>query len=371
MTMLKTTQRALLEPLERIVGIVERRQTLPILAHVMLRQIGTTLELTTSDLDLQLRTTLALGPQGEGFAATVSARKFTDILRALPPDQAVTLTTSARTLTLQAGRSRYVLQTLPVEDFPLVQEAPDFGTAHSVSQAVLKGLIDQVAFAMATHDIRYFLNGMLMLAEGRQLTVVATDGNRLALASTGLNDELALQQVILPRKTVHELQRLLRADAGTDTPVQMRFAAAQVKFSFDGIEFVSKLIEGRFPDYKRVIPRDHARRVTMDRVALLEGLRRASILTSERFRGVRMEVAAGVVRVAATNAEREESHEELEADCSGEALAIGFNVSYLIDVLDHTSADTVVLEMQDAGSGALFSFPGRDDFKYVVSPMRL
>lgn len=372
MTVLKARQQQLLAPLERIVGIVERRHTLPILAHVMLRRTGSTLELTTSDLDLQLRADVALDDDGEAFAATVGARKLADILHAMPADQRITLTAGANRLTLQGGRSRYVLQTMPVGDFPLVRQAADLGSGFSVPQRVLKGLIDQVAFAMAAHDIRYFLNGMLFVVEGRQLTVVATDGNRLALASASVPSELAPCQLILPRKTAHELQHLLRDDdAVGDAPVDMRFAAAQAMFCFGGIEFVSKLIEGRFPDYKRVIPREHTRRVTIARAALLDGLRRASIMTSDKFRGVRVELAAGVLRIAASNAEREESHEEIEADCTGESLAIGFNVGYLIDVLDRTATDTVVLDLTDAGSGALFSFPGRDEFRYVVSPMRL
>ena len=231
---------------------------------------------------------------------------------------------------------------------------------------MLKALIEQVEFAMAVHDIRYFLNGVLFVADGKRLTLVATDGNRLALAQADLAVAVPKQAVILPRKTVHELQRLLH-----DGNVEIRFAATQARFSFDGTELVTKLIEGRFPDYNRVIPKGHRHVVTLGRAPFLAGLQRASILTSEKFKGVRVTVAPGALRIASSNAAHEEADEDLEADYGGDSIEIGFNITYLLDVLANTNVDRVQMELQDAHSSVLFTFPDRTGFKYVVSPMRL
>src|SRR5689334_7642384 len=221
MIVLKAAQEKFLAALQAVSGIVERRHTLPILANVLIRKSGPTIEFTTSDLEIQVRTSAELGGDGGNFATTVGARKLIDILRSMPNDQIVTLTANQNKLTLQGGKSRFTLQTMPSDDFPLVQEAADFGPAFSVPQKALKGLINQVHFAMAVHDIRYYLNGILFVAEGKSLTLVATDGHRLALAQATLDVEIPKQEVILPRKTVLELQRLLRDDGGEDRPIEM------------------------------------------------------------------------------------------------------------------------------------------------------
>jgi DNA polymerase III subunit beta len=280
----------------------------------------------------------------------------------------VSLSANQNKLTLQGGKSRFTLQTLPAEDFPLVQEAADFGPSFSVPQKTLKGLIGQVHFAMAVHDIRYYLNGILFVAEGKQLTLVATDGHRLALASATLDVEMPRQEVILPRKTVLELQRLLKDE---DTAIEMRFAGNQAKFSFSGMEFVTKLVEGKFPDYNRVIPRNHKNSVTLGRAALLASLQRAAILTSEKFKGVRVNIEPGTLRIASSNAEQEEAKEELEVDYGGDTIEIGFNVTYLVDALANMSQEMVKVELQDANSSALLTIPDDNGFKYVVMPMRI
>ena len=252
MIVLKAAQAQVLEALQSVAGIVERRHTLPILANVLLRKNGDSIEFTTSDLEIQVRTHAALGGDAGQMATTVGARKLIDILRALPADQVVTLSSAQNKLTLQGGKSRFTLQTLPADDFPLVNESVDFGPTFSVPQKTLRDLVNQVHFAMAVHDIRYYLNGILFIAEGRTLTLVATDGHRLALGQAQLAAEVpSKQEVILPRKTVLELQRLLKDE---ETPIEMRFANNQAKFSFSGMEFVTKLVEGKFPDYNRVIP---------------------------------------------------------------------------------------------------------------------
>ena len=368
MIVLKAPQQKLLETLQSVAGIVERRHTLPILANVLLRKTGGEVEFTTSDLEIQVRTQATLDGDEGDFATTVGARKLIDILRSLPADQVVTLSAAANKLTLTGGKSRFTLQTLPAEDFPLVNESAEFGPAFSVPQKTLKTLINQVHFAMAVHDIRYYLNGILFVAEGKQLTLVATDGHRLGLAQAQLETESPKQEVSLPRKTVLELQRLLKDE---DTPIEMRFAGNQARFNFSGLEFVTKLVEGKFPDYNRVIPKNHQNAVILGRATLLASLQRAAILTSEKFKGVRVNIEPGLLRIASSNAEQEEAKEEIEIDYEGDSIEVGFNVTYLMDALSNIVQDMVKIELQDGNASALITVPDQTGFKYVVMPMRI
>ena len=372
MIVLKTTQDKLLAALQSVAGIVERRHTLPVLANVLLRKTGPSIQLTTSDLEIQIRTQAELGGDAGSFATTVGARKLIDILRTLPPDQTVSLEAQQSKLILKGGKSKFTLQTLPAEDFPLVQEAPSFGPAFSVPQKTLKALLGQVAFAMAVHDIRYYLNGILFVAEGKTLSLVATDGHRLAFSSATLDVEVPKQEVILPRKTVIELQRLLSDAGGENQPhIEMQFANNQAKFTFGGMEFVTKLVEGKFPDYNRVIPKNHKNSVTLGRAPLLASLQRTAIMTSDKFKGVRLNIEPGTLRVASNNAEQEEAVDELDIDYGGDAIEIGFNVSYLIDALANMGQDMVKIDLADGNSSALMTIPDNDRFKYVVMPMRI
>jgi DNA polymerase-3 subunit beta len=368
MIVLKATQDKVLSVLQSVSGIVERRHTLPILANILLRKSGTSIQLTTSDLEIQIRTTAELGGDTGDFTTTIGARKLIDILRTMPADQTVSLESSQNKIILKGGKSKFTLQTMQAEDFPLVQESANFGPKFSVPQKTLKDLLGQVAFAMAVHDIRYYLNGILFVAEGKQLSLVATDGHRLAFASATLDVDVPKQEVILPRKTVIELQRLL-SDA--DGAIEMQFANNQAKFSFDGMEFVTKLVEGKFPDYNRVIPKNHKNSITLGRTALLATLQRTAILTSDKFKGVRLNIDPGSLRVASNNAEQEEAVDELDIDYGGDSIEIGFNVTYLIDALTNMNQDMVKLELSDGNSSALFTIPDNATFKYVVMPMRI
>jgi DNA polymerase-3 subunit beta len=368
MIVLKATQERVLSVLQSVSGIVERRHTLPILANVLIRKTGSSLQFTTSDLEIQIRTESELDGDAGNFTTTVGARKLIDILRSMPSDQTVSLESSQNKLILKGGKSRFTLQTLPAEDFPLVQESASFGPVFSVPQKTLKDLLNQVSFSMAVHDIRYYLNGILFVAEGKQLSLVATDGHRLAYASALLDVEVPRQEVILPRKTVLEMQRLLNDKEGA---IEMQFANNQAKFSFEGMEFVTKLVEGKFPDYNRVIPKNHKNSVTMGRTSLLACLQRTAILTSEKFKGVRLNLDPGTLRVASSNAEQEEAVDELEIDYGGDSIEIGFNVTYLIDVLSNMDQDMVKLDLADSNSSALITIPDNTTFKYVVMPMRI
>jgi len=342
---------------------------------VLIHKSGGMAQLTGSDLEIQIRTAAELGGDAGEFATTVGARKLIDILRTLPADQTVSLESKDGKLILRGGKSKFTLQTLPAEDFPLVQEAPNFGPAFQIPQKTLKRLLDQVAFAMAVHDIRYYLNGILFVAEGNRLSLVATDGHRLAFAAATLDVDVPKQEVILPRKTVIELQRLLSdasAPEGEAQPaIEMRFAANQARFTFGAMEFVTKLVEGKFPDYNRVIPKGHQNSVTLGRAPLLASLQRTAILTSEKFKGVRLNFEANALRVAASNAEQEEAVDELDIDYGGAPVEVGFNVTYLIDALANISAEMMRIELQDANSSALITIPDDADFKYVVMPMRI
>jgi len=368
MIVLKANQDKVLSVLQSVAGIVERRHTLPILANVLIRKSGTQLQLTTSDLEIQISTSADLGGDDGSFAATVGARKLIDILRSMPSDQTVSLESAQNKLILKGGKSRFTLQTLPADDFPLVQQAENFGPVFAIPQKVLKDLLNQVSFAMAVHDIRYYLNGILFVAEGKQLSLVATDGHRLAFSSATLDIEVPKQEVILPRKTVLEMQRLLSDKEGA---IEMQFAGNQAKFDFDGMQFVTKLVEGKFPDYNRVIPKNHKNIITLGREPLLKSLQRTAILTSEKFKGVRLNIEPGTLRIASNNAEQEEAVDELDIDYGGDEIEIGFNVTYLIDALANMDQDMIKIELSDSNSSALLTIPDNAAFKYVVMPMRI
>ena len=368
MQFIKASRDAILKPLATVAGIVERRHTLPILANVLLRKAGDTVSFLATDVEIQIETTAALGSGKDDGATTVSARKLIDILRALPDGPEVTISLAQRKATIQAGRSRFALQTLGAEDFPTVTPAESYGASFSLPQKSLKHLFHMVHFAMAQQDIRYYLNGLLLVTDGASVKVVATDGHRLAFCQTQVDAQLARQEVILPRKTVLELQRLL--GDGEET-VQIDVAPNQVRFRFGDVTMLSKLVEGKFPDYQRVIPSNYRRKAILQRDVLAGSLARAAILTSDKFKGVRLGLEPSALKVQTTNADQEEAVDEIEADYDGEGLEIGFNISYLQDVLANLKTDQVQIEFGDANTSALLTVPGDDSFKYVVMPMRI
>ncbi|OIQ83942.1 DNA polymerase III subunit beta [mine drainage metagenome] len=360
---------ALLKGLGNVAGIVERRQTLPVLANVLMQPGSGELALTTSDMEIQMRMVTSLGEGNAQQPTTVNARKLIDILRASPAAEA-TLEWLDGKFTVRCGKSRFSLQTLPAEDFPLVKEAADYSdTPLALTQGQLKRMLGLVHFAMAQHDIRYYLNGLLLVADGHQLTLVATDGHRLALVSASVDGGGAeRREVILPRKTVMELLRLL---GDGDEPIELRFASNQARLKFGELELVSKLVEGKFPDYQRVVPKGHRNQLLLPRQELLSALQRVAILTSDKFKGVRLNLDAGVLRVSSNNAEQEEAVEELDVDYAGDAIEIGFNVAYLIDALSNLPGEQIRIELQDGNSSALLTMPDDAGFKYVVMPMRI
>ena len=328
---------------------------------------GQKLTLLATDIEIQITTqTPTVGV--EKAAMTVGARKLQDILRSLPETAEVSLTLDDKRLQLKAGKSRFNLQTLPAEDFPRMSMADGQPSRLTVGQKQMKRLLALVQYAMAQQDIRYYLNGLLLVVKGNELRMVATDGHRLAYAAETLPETVSPIEVILPRKTVLELSRQL---ADNDDPLEITLTPTQARFSFGSIELVSKLIDGKFPDYERVIPQHHTKLINLSRDTLLHSLLRAAILTNEKFRGVRLVLAAGSLKIISSNAEQEEAQEEIEIDYSGDALDVGFNVTYLLDVLNNVSNETIELHLADANSSALFVLPGNETFKYVVMPMRI
>ncbi len=359
---------ALLAPLQSVSGIVEKRHTLPILSNVLIEKKGDALTLLATDIEIQIRNSTPATPGAEDVAITVGARKLQDILRALPDTADVSLTLDDKRITLKAGKSRFQLQTLPAADYPRLAPPEGEGLSFTTTQKAFKKQLALVQYAMAQQDIRYYLNGLLLVVAGDTLRMVATDGHRLAYAASPLVGDFPRTDVILPRKTVVELARQL---ADSDDALEITLVGNQIVFRFGHIELISKLIDGKFPDYERVIPQGHPKLVKVSRLALLQSLQRAAILTNEKFRGVRLMLSEGSLKMVSTNAEQEEAQEEIEVDYSGDSLDIGFNVTYLLDVLTNLSANEIEIRFNDGNASALFGLADNTEFKYVVMPMRI
>ena len=367
MLKIRTTNDKLLGPLQQVTGIVERRHTLPILSNVLITAEAGKVHFLATDLEVQITSAAELDGGAEG-TVTVGARKLYDILRSLPEDVEVSLEAKESRMTVKAGKSRFNLQTLAAADFPRMVEAKDASKSLTLPQKALKQALGLVQFAMAVQDIRYYLNGVLFSVDKDVLRVVATDGHRLSYASQSLGSDHGNVEAILPRKTVLELIKLL---GDTDDPVSLAIGSNQARFAFGGIEIVSKIVEGKFPDYQKVIPTTHKNRVVLDRATLSQSLNRAAILSNEKIRGVRLVFTKDALSIICTNNEQEEAEEGLAIDYDGDPLDIGFNISYLLDVLNHVDSSTVTVDMGDSNSSALVQIPGQEDFKYVVMPMRI
>ncbi len=368
MFVLETRKDTLLKPLQAAVGVVERKHTLPILANVLIEAVDERTALVATDLELQITTWVAES-SAPGTALTVSARKLLDICRALPDGQAIKLELDGEQLKLRSGKSRFSLQTLPARDFPRMQIAEGEGIRFTMPQGRLRHLLARVQYAMAVQDIRYYLNGMLISLQGDRLVVVATDGHRLAMDATKLTQthEQGLD-VILPRKTVQELIKLLD---DSEAPLEVQLSRNQVMFAQSGFELRSKVVDGKFPDYQRVIPSGYEKIVQIERQQLNHALARTAIITNEKYRGVRMALTHGSLRLTCNNNEQEEAQEELDVDYQKDPLDISFNVQYLQDVLNNLDCDTVQFSFGDASSSMLITVPGEEHFRYVVMPMRI
>jgi DNA polymerase-3 subunit beta len=363
-----TIQReTLLKPLQQVAGVVERRQTLPILANVLFNATRKGLKLTASDLEVELQTQAEIDVAESGDS-TLPARKLLDICRALPEAANVDVTVDGDRAQVTSGKSRFSLTTLPASEFPVVDEIKSAG-AFEVPQNDLLRLIDRTAFSMAQQDVRYYLNGLMLEPSRGIVRAVATDGHRLALCEFPANvGEDDIPQVIVPRKGIQELHRLLQED---ETPVQVEIGLNHIRIDTGELRFTSKLIDGRFPDYHRVIPKMPDKRLLVKREALRQALTRTSILSNEKYRGIRLDISKNNVKIQSHNPEQEEAIEEIDVTYESDPLLIGFNVTYLLDVLGAMDTDEVEILLTDANSSALIIQPGKIACRYVVMPMRL
>ena len=363
---LRTGRDVLLKPLQAVIGVVERRQTMPILSNVLLVARNGELSVTATDLEVELVAQAEVTVESDG-EITVSGRKLLDICRALPDGSDIDISVSGEKLVIRSGRSKFSLATLPAAEFPTVEDIKA-GQTITIEQKMLARLIEKTHFSMAQQDVRYYLNGMLLETSGDQLRAVATDGHRLALCELTIDgasfDE---QQVIVPRKGVLELQRLMDGKGS----LNIELGSNHVRIQLKGIRFTSKLIDGRFPEYDRVIPKESSNELTADKEALRGALQRTAILSNEKYRGIRLIIRNGEIVIQAHNPEQEEAEEELEVSYSGEDIEIGFNVNYLLDALGAIEGDTVTLSVLDSNSSCLIRQPGNEDSKFVVMPMRL
>ena len=362
------SREALLKPLQMVSGVVERRQTLPVLSNVLMVLDGSELSLTGTDLEVELIGRVPVDQAHEAGAVTVPARKLWDICKSLADDANVEFSLSDNKLTLKSGRSRYTLTTLPASEFPSVDEEPDTFSL-SISQAKLHELLESTSFAMAQQDVRYYLNGMLFEVAPDFLRVVATDGHRLAMETLNMDNPINdVQQLILPRKGILELSRLLGDEQGEIT---LTFGQNHIRAKVPAVTFTSKLVDGKFPDYNRVLPKGGNKVLIGECQELRQAFSRAAILSNEKYRGVRVMLSNGELKILANNPEQEEAEEVVSVEYEGDSLEIGFNVSYLIDVLSTLSSKKARITLSDPNSSALIEAEEGSDALYVVMPMRL
>lgn len=373
---LTVSRESLLKPLQVVSGVVERRQTLPVLANVLLTVNGNRMSMTGTDLEVELVGQVMLEKSSGSGSITVPARKFFDICKALPENSSIEISQEKQRLKVKSGSSRFTLSTLPANEFPTVDEEPDT-LSITLEEDQLRHLINSTSFAMAMQDVRYYLNGMLLECQKKQLRAVATDGHRLAMCnlqfdSNQLNVDQT-RQIIVPRKGVLELVRLLNSDENRAFKLYIsNHYLRAIVGEHDDYVLTTKLIDGKFPDYKRVLPKGGDKFVIADRQLLKQALSRTSILSNEKFHGIRLSLSDGNLQILATNPEQEEAQEAITVDYHGDSLEIGFNVNYLLDVLSTVTSEEVKITLSDPNSSALIEENNSDnDALYVVMPMRL
>jgi DNA polymerase-3 subunit beta len=361
------SREALIKPLQLVAGVVERRQTLPVLSNILLVAEGDQLSMTGTDLEVELVGRVTLDEPAEAGSVTVPARKLMDICKSLPDSARIELTLTGQKMVIKAGRSRFSLSTLPAAEFPNVEDSPETLELSMIQQ--LRNLIDKTGFSMAQQDVRYYLNGMLLEIADGQLRSVSTDGHRLATSVTPVEAQEGLQhQIIVPRKGILELARLLQ---NGEDELRLVIGASHIRAHVGDFTFTSKLVDGKFPDYERVIPKNGDKILLSDRMELRQVLSRIAILSNEKYRGVRLALSSGYLQVMANNPEQEEAEETLAVDYDGDSLEVGFNVNYLLDCLSILNSDVVRLTLSDSNSSALVEGFDEEGSVYVVMPMRM
>ncbi len=361
------SREVLLQPLSQVIGVVERRQTLPVLANFLLSAREGRLTVTGTDMEVELISSVSADVSQDG-EITVPARKMLDIIKALPDGSNITFSVSDEKATLSTGRSRFTLATLPASEFPATDQVETLENI-AVAEATLKKMMEKTSFAMANQDVRYYLNGLLFDFSGSQLRAIATDGHRLAICDLESSINIAGdRQLIVPRKGVMELSRMLSGDADE---VTLAIGRNHIRLVKGNTTFTSKLIDGRFPDYKAVVPVGADKQMLVDKATFIQALQRAAILSNEKYKGVRLEAAGSTIKIVAHNPQHEEAIEEIEAEFNFDRLAVGFNVTYLLDALMAIETEQVSLELKDANSSCLVSAPDSDVNRHVVMPLKL
>jgi len=365
----KISKEVLLKPLQIVVGIVERKQTMPILSNVLIENEFGKIRFTSTDLEIQITTTIqAESDSDTAEAITVGGKKLQEILRILPDQSSISVETKENKTQIKSNKSRFNLQSLPAQDFPKLSIEITNSNKLKLSQTALKTLLSSVQFAMAQQDVRYYLNGVLFVIEDNKFRAVATDGHRLAYNAIDIENFSEKQEIIIPRKAIMELSKLLSND--DDDQIEIEFSSQQLKATFSNTELITKLIEGKFPDYQRVIP-NYSNHLSINRTLVQQALQRAAILSNEKFRGVRFVLTEKNLCIISSNSEQEEAQVEIETDYHGEAIDIGFNVNYLLDGLNSISSETAIFSFGSPNSSILITSPDDLDFRYVVMPMRI
>ena len=365
---LSIQRETLLRPLQIASSVVERRQTLPVLSNVLVNCRNNILTLTGTDLEVEMIAKITLDKASDDGETTLPARKLLDICRALPEGASISLATDTDKALIRSGRSRFTLSSLPASDFPNIEPLVS-PFEFSISQKALKGLIEQTQFSMAQQDVRYYLNGLMLELSSNRLRAVATDGHRLAISETPAEINIeGNRQIIIPRKGVTELARLLD---DSDSQLRVQVGDNHIKVDLPDISFTSKLIDGKFPDYQQVIPAAPNKIVTSDRLSLYQAFARASVLSNEKYRGMRIQLSENLIKATVHNPEQEEAEEELEVQYTGEDFEIGFNVSYFIDALAAIKGDQVQVQFTDANHSCLVNSLEDSTSRYVIMPMRL
>jgi len=356
----------LLKSLQSIIGVVERKQTMPILANVLINLDNNKLSITATDLEVELISTLNVKSENIG-SFTAPGRKLLDICRALPAGADMSISQSDKKIIISSGKSKFNLATLPENEFPVIKNIDQNDTI-KINQKELKRIIDKTHFSMAQQDVRYYLNGLLLEVDSGTIRAVATDGHRLATSTTQQDQEQeAGKQVIIPRKGVIELQRLLDGEGD----IKIGLGSNHIQVKLQSLCFTSKLIDGRFPEYGRVIPSDTSNQLLADKEGLRSALQRTAILSNEKYRGIRLIIKQNELTIQAHNPEQEEAEESMQIKYDGNEIEIGFNVNYLIDALNSVESENVVLSLVDNNSSCLITDPKEDQSKFVIMPMRL
>ena len=357
----------LLTPLQQIVSVIEKRQTMPILANVLFKLDKNQLTLTGTDLEVQIVTHVALDNDEQG-SITIPARKLLDICRLLPSAVDIKFELIGNKLKIQSGRSRFSVSTLSADEYPNF-EMSAMDCQFSMQAGQLKKALDKTTFCMANQDIRYYLNGIMLSIFNQQLKLVGSDGHRLAIYEDKIEQETGIEsRIIIPRKGVLELARLLDDD---ELDVQVEFSRNNIRVVIDTLIFSAKLVDSKYPDFSKVFEQSFNSPIHVQKQILKDALTRVSILSNEKFRGVEFVIKGNNLQISTNNPEHEEADEEIVIEYQGEPLSIAFNAQYVLDAVSNLDSELAVLTIAENASSCFIEEPSEQNYKFIVMPMRL